>query len=166
MLTTPYARRLQRCATRLQPALADAVLLFTRVTIGWSFFLAGRGKLSNFDRTAAFFTDLGLPAPAFHAGLVGGLELAGGLLLLSGLGARAAALPLAGTMVVAYLTAHRADGFAGLGAFVDQPPFAYLLATLVVLAFGPGRWAVDRLWRRGDFPSGGPGDTVSHRCCG
>jgi putative oxidoreductase len=165
MKTPNFCNRLCRMLARLQPAVADAVLLFTRVAIGWSFFLSGRGKLSNFERTTAFFTDLGLPAPGFHAGLVGGLEMVGGLLLLAGLCARVVSLPLAGTMVVAYLTAHRSEAFASLGDFVDQPPFAYLLATLVVLVWGPGRAAVDHLWRR-CFPSGRPDDNVSNRCDG
>lgn len=162
MKTPNPCNRLCRMLARLQPAVADAVLLFTRVSVGWSFFLTGRGKLSNFERTTAFFTDLGLPAPGFHAGLVGGLEMVGGLLLLAGLCARVISLPLAGTMVVAYLTAHRDEAFASLGDFVDQPPFAFLLGTLVVLAWGPGRWALDRLWRR-SFSSGDPADTVSPR---
>lgn len=160
MKTPVLCNRLCRMLARLQPAVADAVLLFTRVSVGWSFFLTGRGKLSNFERTIAFFTDLGLPAPGFHAGLVGGLEMVGGLLLLAGLCARLVSLPLAGTMIVAYLTAHRDEAFAGLGDFVEQPPFAYLLATLVVLAWGPGRWALDRLWRR-RFPCGGPHDKIA-----
>ena len=165
MQSSNPCNRLCRMLARLQPAVADAALLFTRVTVGWSFFLTGRGKLSNLDRTTAFFTDLGLPAPGFHAGLVGGLEMVGGLLLLAGLCARVVSLPLAGTMVVAYLTAHRDEAFASLGDFVDQPPFAYLLGTLVVLAWGPGRWALDRLWHR-SFSSGSAEDTVRPRSGG
>ena len=165
MKTPNCCNRLCRLLARLQPAVADAVLLFTRVSVGWSFFLTGRGKLSNLERTTAFFTDLGLPAPGFHAGLVGGLEMVGGLLLLAGLCARVVSVPLAGTMVVAYLTAHRKEAFASLGDFVDQPPFAYLLGTLVVLAWGPGRWAFDRLWRL-SFSSADPGAIVPPRSRG
>jgi putative oxidoreductase len=129
-----------------QPWIADAVLLFARLTIGWSFFLTGKGKLANLDRTAGFFESLGIPAPGFHAGMVGGIEMIGGLLLTGGLLTRVVSIPLAGTMIVAYLTAHRGEAFASLGDFVDQTPYAYLLAVLVLLTFGPGRLALDRCW--------------------
>ena len=69
-------------------------------------------------------------------------------MLLSGLMSRVAAVPLAASMVVAYLTAHREEGFSSLGAFVEQTPFPYLLVALVVLAFGPGRVSLDWLAAR------------------
>jgi putative oxidoreductase len=134
----------------IQPWLADATLLFARLTIGWSFFLTGKGKLANLERTTGFFESLGIPAPAFHAAFVGGVEMIGGLLLLAGLMSRAAAVPLAGTMIVAYLTAHREDAFQSLGSMVDETPYAYLIVCMFVLAFGPGRIALDRLlFRKG-----------------
>jgi putative oxidoreductase len=122
----------------IQPWLADATLLFARLTIGWSFFLTGKGKLANLERTTGFFESLGIPAPAFHAAFVGGVEMIGGLLLLAGL------------MIVAYLTAHREDAFQSLGSMVDETPYAYLIVCMFVLAFGPGRIALDRLlFRKG-----------------
>jgi len=130
---------------RAQPWIADLTLLFARLTIGWSFFLTGKGKLANLERTSGFFESLGIPAPGFHAAFVGGVEMIGGLMLIAGLLSRVASIPLIGAMVVAYLTAHREDAFTGLSAFTDEAPYAYLVVSLVILAFGPGRIALDRL---------------------
>jgi len=133
---------------KAQPWVQAIALLFVRITIGWQFFLAGKGKLANLERTSGFFENLGIPAPGFHAGLVGGVEMFGGILLLAGLLARVTSVPLIATMVVAYLTAHREDAFASIGDFADQAPFSFLMGSLVVLAFGPGRIAVDRVWNK------------------
>ena len=146
MKPTELIHKTQSCFTSLQPCIADAVLLFARLTIGWSFFLTGKGKLANLDRTTSFFESLGIPAPGFHAGFVGGIEMIGGLLLIVGLFTRLTSIPLAVSMIVAYLTAHREEAFDSLGDFVDQTPYAYLLAVLALLAFGPGRLALDRFW--------------------
>jgi hypothetical protein len=48
-------------------------------------------------------------------------------------------------MVVAYVTAHRDEAFASLSDFTDQAPFPFLMAALVTLAFGGGKFSVDRL---------------------
>lgn len=138
----------QRC----RPWLQSLVLLFLRISIGYRFFLSGKGKLAHFDRTTGFFESLHIPAPAFHAGLVGCTEMIGGVLLMAGLGTRLASVPLIVSMVVAYLTAHREEGFASLYDFTDQAPFMFLCVTLVTLAFGPGKVSLDaavfRRWKR------------------
>jgi putative oxidoreductase len=139
----------------IEPALQAVVLLLLRVVIGWQFFLTGKGKLTHLDKTAGFYESLGLPAPGFHAGLVGGVEMIGGLLLLVGLASRVAALPLTITMIVAYLTAHHADAFKSVGAFIEQPPFPFLIVCLIVLAVGAGRISLDHfLCRKGCCRSG------------
>ena len=129
--------------SKLQPAARDIVLLFARITIGWSFFLTGKGKLANLERTTGFFESLGIPAPGFHAAFVGGVEMTGGLLLVLGLLSRVAAVPLAIAMAVAYLTAHREEAFQGISEFTGESPFAFLLVSLIILAFGPGRVSLD-----------------------
>lgn len=139
---------LDRSFPTVADRLRDPALLFVRVTWGWLFFQTGLGKLSNLGGTTEFFASLGLPMPGVNALVVGALELAGGLLLLAGLRSRMVAFLLCGNMAVAYLTAHR-DAFGSLSAFADADPCGFLVASLVVLAFGPGRWSVDALLRRG-----------------
>jgi putative oxidoreductase len=132
-------------APAIAPALQSAVLLMIRITMGWGFFLTGKGKLVNLERTTRFFTELHLPAPKFQAMLAGSTEMCGGLLLLIGFSTRLVSIPLAFTMVVAYLTAHREDAFKSLSDFTDQAPFPFLVAALVTMAFGAGRISLDRL---------------------
>lgn len=136
----------------LQPLL----LLVIRLAAGAGFVFAGMGKLSNIEQTAAFFNDLHIPLSTFHAYLVGGVELIGGLMLILGLGARLAAAILAIVLVVAYLTAH----FESVRMFLVNPglvtqdsPFPFLFAMLVILAFGPGLFSIDAINKRWLFKS-------------
>ncbi len=135
-------RAIEAAGGRLQPALLLAVRLYW----GWGFFQTGWGKLTNLERTTEFFAGLGLPWPAVNAALAGAVEAGGGLLLVAGLGARLASVPLAGTMLVAYATAHREELgqlFSAPDKVTEAAPFLFLLASLLVLAFGPGRWSAD-----------------------
>ena len=79
--------------------------LLARVVLGVVFLRTGWGKLHSLDSVAQFFASLGIPAPALQAAIVAVVETVGGALLLAGLGARLAALPLAATMIVATATA-------------------------------------------------------------
>jgi len=148
---TARAGALYARASGIADGLQAPLLLAIRLYWGWQFFLAGKGKLLNLERTTQFFASLGIPAPGINAVAAGATECAGGLLLAAGLGARLAAVPLVVTMVVAYLTAHL-DAVKGVlrdpDAFVTQAPFLFLLASLVVLAFGPGALSGDALVAR------------------
>src|SRR6185369_7292413 len=78
-----------------------------RLTLGVLFMSTGWGKVHSLAKVTAFFTELGIPAPAFHAHLVSFVELIGGALLLVGLFSRLASVPLMVSMLVAILTAQR-----------------------------------------------------------
>lgn len=137
-------------ATVLQ-RLQAPLLLLVRLAWGWSFFLTGKGKLLHLERTTDFFAGLGIPLPMLNALGVGTLECLGGLLLMVGLMSRPIAALLSGSMVVALLTADRAaltGLFTDLNGFLTAAPVPFLLACLLVLAFGPGRLSVDALLRR------------------
>lgn len=131
--------------------LQSPLLLLLRLYWGGSFFLTGKGKLLNLDRTAEYFGSLNIPLPKLNAAMAGGTECLGGLLLVAGLFSRAAAVPLVFTLSVAYATAERDS----LKAIVHDPdkftaatPFLFLFAVLIVLAFGPGKFSIDYLWNR------------------
>lgn len=129
---------------RVQPVL----LLVIRLYWGWSFLLTGKGKLLNLEKTTAFFTELNLPLPKINALAAGATECVGGLLLLIGLGSRFASAALVFTMSVAYATAHRDELgqiFSDTDKFTEAAPFLFLLASVIVFAFGPGRLSVDAL---------------------
>lgn len=132
---------------KLEPWGQSAVLLALRLVYGWFFAQTGWGKLVNFERTTAFFGSLGLPAPALTAGLVGTAELVGGLLLAIGVGTRFAGAVLSVVLLTAFATAHAQEALASLTAFTEQAPYPFLVATLVLLAFGAGRLSIDGLLR-------------------
>lgn len=133
--------------------LQSPLLLVIRLYCGWEFFLTGKGKLMNLDRTAAFFGDIGIPMPMLNAVLAASTECFGGLLLMAGLMSRLTALPLAFAMIVAYATTEQ----EALGKlfkkgdaeeFLAASPFLFMLAALIVLAFGPGKIALDTFMDR------------------
>ncbi len=146
--TVTFSMKLHSLAVvygRFLPHLQWSVLLLIRIAMGWGFFLTGKGKLLNLDRTTRFFDSLHLPFPHFQAMLAGSTEMIGGLLLLAGLGTSFISIPLAFTMVVAFLTAHRDEAFLSISDFTDQAPFPFLIAALVTLAFGAGNLSLDHL---------------------
>jgi putative oxidoreductase len=118
---------------------------------GWQLVQTGWGKLGDINKVINFFTSLGIPAPALNAWFVSGLELVGGVLLILGLGSRLIALPLAIDMIVAYITADREALASILSApdkFYAAAPYTFLMASLIVLIFGPGKLSVDALLTR------------------
>ncbi|MBA3848393.1 MAG: DoxX family protein [Opitutus sp.] len=136
---------------RAAAGLQSPLLLVIRLHWGWSFAQTGWGKLMHLDRTANFFAELGLPAPTLNALLAGATECFGGGLLALGLFARPAAAPLASTMAVAYVTADREAlqaVFSDTDKFTGAAPFLFLVASLLVLAFGPGKWSLDHFRAR------------------
>src|SRR5207237_3024594 len=84
-LMTKLERWYDLLATKVFDRLRDPLLLALRLFIGWQFFATGRGKLEHIDRIVAFFTNLGIPAPALNANVVAWLETIGGVLLFVGL---------------------------------------------------------------------------------
>ena len=140
--------RLYDLLIRVATALQSPFLLVVRLYWGWQFAQAGWGKLGNIGRVIHLYTNLGIPAPAFNAWFVSGLEFVGGILLILGLGARLIALPLAIDMIVAYLTAEREallQFFSDPDKFIAASPFTFLMASLIVLFFGPGTISLDAL---------------------
>ena len=134
--------------------LQSPFLLLIRLYWGWAFFVSGKGKLLNHEKVTEFFTGLNLPLPSLSAWSAGAVECVGGLLLLVGLASRLTAIPLIVTMVVAYLTADLEkvqNIFSEPDKFVTADPFLFLLASVIVLVFGPGRFSLDALiaWKFG-----------------
>src|SRR5579863_5287593 len=134
----------QACALSVTRALDGVVPLVARLTLGVTFVGTGWGKLQHLEKVTAFFTELGLPAPHFQAMLVGTTELVGGALLLAGFASRLASLPLAFTMVVAILTAKRAD-IAGVSDLFGLLEWTYLVLLGWLALNGPGRFSLDGL---------------------
>jgi len=127
-------------------SLQSPFLLAVRLYWGWQFVQDGWGKLHNLAKVTDFFTTLGLPAPGLTAAFIGGLELAGGILLALGLGSRLIALLLTCNMLMAYVTADREalfSIFSDPDKFYAASPYTYLFASVIVLIFGPGKISLD-----------------------
>ena len=140
--------RLYRLLIAAANPLQSPVLLAVRLYWGWQFAQDGWGKLHNLAKVTDFFNSLGLPAPGLTAAMVGGLELAGGILLALGLGARLISLLLTGNMLVAFITADREalfSVFSDPDKFYGASPYTYLFAAIIVLIFGPGKFSLDAL---------------------
>ena len=128
--------------------LPSPLLLAVRLYWGWQFFQTGKGKLMNHEKVAGFFQSLHIPFPSFNSWLAGSTECIGGLLLLLGLASRLVSLPLIFLLTIAYVTAESEalkNIFSDPDKFVTATPFLFLMACLMVLAFGPGKFSGDWL---------------------
>lgn len=141
-------KKLYESYLKVLAKLQSPFLLIIRLYWGWQFFLTGKGKLMNLDRTAGFFANLNIPLPKINAILAGSAECFGGLLLLLGLFSRVATVPLIITMIVAYLTADSEKVkhiFDNPDAFVTAAPFLFLYTTVIIWLFGPGIFSLDAM---------------------
>ena len=129
--------------------LQSLVLLFIRLAWGFQLYESGIGHLTHVQKTAEFFTSLHIPFPVANVYLSGTTELTGGVLLMLGLFSRLISLPLIFNFGVAYLT----DGLASIKEllhlspddFINYTAFPFLMTSLLVLAFGPGKISIDFL---------------------
>lgn len=148
---------------------APAAVLLVRLAVGFTFIVAGSGKLRDLTSTSGFFEGIGFPAPAELAAMVGVFEVTGGLLVLIGLATRIAVLPLIVIMLTAIISTKvptlvggPVGPFAaprgpnvGLAAFLNASrlDFSMLMATTFLLIVGAGRASLDALiaGRRGSL---------------
>jgi putative oxidoreductase len=118
----------------------DRLLLLLRLVSGGVFVAFGLGKFTNHASELASFEAYGLPAPAAFVITIGVIELVGGLLLVLGMLTRPAALVLVADMLGAIVVSGIAKG--EMVSLTLAP--AELVAMLVLLWTGPGRYAVRR----------------------
>jgi putative oxidoreductase len=144
-------QKLYSLFVRIASSLQSPFLLVIRLYWGWQISQSGWGKLHNLSHVTEFFASLGLPAPGATATFVATFEFVGGILLAVGLLSRIAALGLVIDMTMAYVTADRealASVFSDPGKFYNADPFIFFFVGLIILIFGPGKFAVDALIER------------------
>jgi putative oxidoreductase len=145
------------------PVNGPRSILFLRLMAGGVFFWEGLLKFVYTNQGIGRFTKLGIPYPHFTANFVGGLEIVGGLLLLSGLATRLIAIPFVIEMIVAILTT-KISLYLGTSPLPlpPSPPkfgiwavmheirsdYAQILTTAFLLVNGPGKWSLDALLLR------------------
>lgn len=151
-----FCENIYRILNHFGSFLQSPLLLLCRLYWGTLFMLVGWDKLQNIAPLIGLLKKQHVFFPELMAYLVAFIECFGGICLILGLGARLAALPLAVIMSTAFYLAH----FAALKVFFTNPtalvaeePFNYLLASLLILAFGPGCFSVDFLLEKGFFTS-------------
>jgi putative oxidoreductase len=148
-----------RLAERAGAAFAWLSPALARLTVGTVFVQSGWGKLHDLAAVTRYFTELGLPAPAFQALLASTTEFVCGGLLLLGLATRFAAVPLVVTMAVAIRTALW-DQVDGLGSLVGLLEFSYVALLVWLATAGAGPVSLDaalgRWWRRANEASPAP----------
>ena len=147
------SRGLASLGLKATSALSFVAPLLTRITLGYAFFLTGRGKLEHFDNFVGFFRELSIPFPAANAAFVARLEYYGAILLVLGLATRLASAGLLSTMVVALLTADRNNFIHSWDPDFEQGPldiaaYVNLLLLLWLTLFGPGLASLDALIKR------------------
>jgi putative oxidoreductase len=134
--------------------LQSLFLLWMRMTWGHQFMLTGSGKLANIEKVIQYFTSLGLPYPDFQAHLVGYIELIGGILMLVGFCSRIVGVVLAFTMIVALSSAEHASMLSEFrfifepSTLVGEAPYPFLITSLLLFFFGPGRLSIDAWIKR------------------
>ena len=132
-----FAPRVGKAVDWLPPTVA-------RMTVGLIFFQSGWGKLHDLTKVTDYFTELGLPAPAFQATLASTTEFVCGSLLLLGLATRFAAVPLMITMAVALRTALWSQ-IDSLGSLFGLAEFLYVALLLWLSTSGAGPLSLDWL---------------------
>ena len=146
---SPFLINAQQRAQGFVSRLDWLAPLLARVTLGVLFLSTGWGKVHNLAKVAAFFAELHIPAPAIQATFVSYVELIGGALILLGLFARFASLPLIGSMTVAIVTA-KADEVHGLPDLFGLVEWTYFALLLWVALAGPGKISLDHVLFRRD----------------
>ena len=124
------------------------VPLAGRILLAAIFLVAGYGKLMAFAGTSGYLAKLGFPAPDVMTVLAIAVELGGALLLVAGWRTRWAAWALILFVAIATFAAHRFWEFDASQYRNQMNHFLKNLALigglLFVVAFGPGRMAVDK----------------------
>jgi putative oxidoreductase len=145
------------------PLTAPKSTLLLRLMAGGVFLSEGILKFVYVNQGVGRFTKLGIPFPQETATFIGGLEIVGGLLLITGLFTRVIAIPFIIEMVVAILTTK-------IGLYLGTSPlplppalpkvgfwavmhesrsdYAQILTAFFLLVAGPGPWSLDAVLRR------------------
>jgi len=138
------ARAMAHLSERIGETFRPLAPALARLLVGLVFLTSGWGKLHGLDQVTDYFTELGLPMPAFQARLASTTELVCGGLLLLGLATRFAAVPLVVTMIVAIRTAlwEQVDGLVSLVGLLE---FAYVALLCWLACEGAGPLSLDWL---------------------
>jgi len=142
------ADRLGRITAARTTETRDFAALLGRILLGSIFVISGFGKLTGFSGTAGYIAAKGVPMAEVAAGIAILVELGGGLAVLAGWMTRWAALAFMVFLIVITPIFHNFWSVADAAAAANKIHFmknvAILGGFLLLYAFGPGRYSVDR----------------------
>jgi putative oxidoreductase len=119
--------------------------LFVRLAVGWHLVYGTQDNVRSAERMLEFqhfLAQQGFAYPAFMAPLSAYAQFVCGILFVVGLFTRPAAAVMVINFVVALWMVHRGRPYPENALAVLM-----LCGSLFLLFHGPGRWAVDGLWR-------------------
>src|SRR5208283_2367946 len=126
----------------------DLAVLVGRVLLAAMFIISGYGKLTGFDGTAGYIGSKGLPMPQILAAVAILIELGGGLAIVMGWKTRWAALAFVVFLLVITPIFHNYWAAAAdqmMGQKINFMKNVSILGGMLILfAFGPGRYSVDK----------------------
>jgi putative oxidoreductase len=132
----------------MNSTMTDGLGLVGRVLLASLFLISGFDKIGAFAGTAGAIASKGLPLAEVLAAATIAFEIGGGLLLIIGLKARWVAAAFAAFTLVATFLFHAYWAAPEAQQFVQKLMFLKNLSIvgglLMVVAFGPGRWSVDK----------------------
>ena len=124
------------------------LLSVLRIVSAYMYMLHGTTKMFGYPSESGEFILMSL-----YPGLIGVLEVFGGLLLLVGLFTRPVAFVLSGSMAFAYWMSH---AFREGGSFIfpvtngGDAAILYCFAFLYIAAIGGGVWSLDKMMGKGN----------------
>jgi putative oxidoreductase len=145
-------KKLNALLTKIGTCLQCLVLLFIRLVCGFDLFITGRNHLKNAEGVIKNFQGWHVPFPTASVYISGTTELVGGILLTAGLFSRFISIPVFFNFCVAYLVASPGALKELLhfspDDFVSDAAFPFLITSLIILAFGPGKISLDYLFEK------------------
>jgi putative oxidoreductase len=132
----------------MNTTLNNVAALVGRTLMALIFIVSGYGKIAGFSGTAGFMASKGMPmAEVLLVGAIA-VEFLGGLMLLAGWKARWAALAIFVFIIPATLIFHNPAGLTGQEAqnqmIQVMKNLSIMGGMLMMFAFGPGAWSLDR----------------------
>ena len=129
-------------------AARDSVALIGRILLALVFVMSGFDKLTGFTGTVGYIASENVPMPKIAAVVAIVIELGGGLAIVAGWMTRWAALVIAIFLIVITPIFHDFWTMTGAERMTNQIMFmknvSMLGGFLVLFAFGPGKYSVDR----------------------
>ena len=132
----------------MNPNVQNAAALVGRILLAWLFIKSGFGKLTGFEGTVGYIASKGLPLPQVGAAIAVLVELGAGLLVAIGFKARWSALVIGIFTIAAAVLFHdywNADAASKMAQSINfWKNISITGGLLMVFAFGPGRYSVDK----------------------